>query len=83
LAKANVPGENFEPDSEEISTSLKRLEEDTKLPKGLIRSIGNLRQIARKVFYQSQWGYDPSPKEADEFVLYSAAARKDLGQKFE
>lgn len=83
LRAANVSGENVEPDSERISTSLKRLEGDTRLPEGLIRSIRNLQQIARKVFYQSQFAYDPSPKEADEFVLYSAAARKDLGDKFE
>jgi len=28
-----------------------------------------------------QWAYDPSPKEAEEFVLYTAAARNDLGDK--
>jgi hypothetical protein len=47
----------------------------------LVPSIKNLQEIARKVFYQSQWAYDPSPKEAEEFVLYSAAARNDLGEK--
>lgn len=83
LRRANVSGENVAPDSQEISTSLKRLEGDTRLPEGLIRSIGNLQQIARKVFYQSQFAYDPSPKEAEEFVLYSGAVRKDLGDKFE
>ena len=81
LRAAKVPVENVEPNSEEISTSLKRLEADTRLPEGSVRSIRNLQEIARKVFYQSQWAYDPSPKEAEEFVLYSAAARNDLGEK--
>jgi hypothetical protein len=62
-------------------TTLTRLEADTRLPEGSVRSIRNLQEIARKVFYQSQWAYDPSPKEAEEFVLYSAAARNDLGEK--
>jgi hypothetical protein len=79
LRRANVSGENVHPDSEEISAGLKRLEGDTSLPEALIRSIRNLQQIARKVFYQSQFAFDPSPKEAQEYVLYSAAARKELG----
>jgi hypothetical protein len=83
LRAAKVSGENVEPNSEEMSTSLKRLEADTQYPQELIRSIRNLQQIARKVFYQSQWAYDPSPKEAEEFVLNSGAARKDLGEKVE
>jgi hypothetical protein len=83
LRAAKVSGENVVPDSEEISTSLKRLEGDTQYSHDLIRSIRNLQQIARKVFYQSQWAYDPSPKEAEEFVLYAAAVRKDLGEKVE
>jgi hypothetical protein len=81
LRAAKVPGENVQPDSEEISTSLKRLEADNQYPQELIRSIRNLQQIARKVFNQSQWAYDPSPKEAEEFVLYAVAARNDLGDK--
>lgn len=81
LRAAKVSGENVAPDSEEISTSLKRLEMDTQYPHDLISSIRNLQQIARKVYYHSQWAFDPSPKEAEEFVLYSAAARKDLGDK--
>lgn len=81
MRAAQVPVENVEPNSENISTSLTRLEADTRLPEGSVRSIRNLQEIARKVFYQSQWAYDPSPKEAEEFVLYSAAARNDLGQK--
>ena len=81
LLAANVSGENVQPDSEEISTSLKRLEADTQYPQELIRSIRNLQQIARKVFYHSQYAYDPPPKEADDFVLYTAAARADLGDK--
>jgi hypothetical protein len=81
LRAANVSGENVEPNSEEISTSLKRLEAKTQYSEDLINSIRNLQQISKKVFYQSQWAYDPSPKEAEQFVLYSAAARKDLGEK--
>jgi hypothetical protein len=75
-----MPDES-KPSSTEISISIKRLEADTQYPQELIRSIKNLQQIARKVFYQSQWAYDPSPKEAEEFVLYTAAARNDLGDK--
>ena len=80
LRAANVSGENVQPDSEEISTSLKRLEADTQYPKELIRSIRSLQQIAKKVFNHSQWAYDPSPDKAEQFVLYTAAARKELGE---
>jgi hypothetical protein len=76
LRAARVPGENVQPDSEEISTSLKLLE--TSYPE-LIRSIRNFQTIARKVVYQSQWACDPSPKEAERFILQSAAARNELG----
>jgi hypothetical protein len=80
LRAADVSGENVQPDSEEISTSLKRLEADTRYPRELIRAIESLQQIAKKVFTQSQWVYDPSPGEAEQFVLYTAAARKELGE---
>jgi hypothetical protein len=83
LRRANVSGENVAPDSEDISISLNRLESDTKYPHDLILSIKRLQQIARKVFYHSQYAYDPSPKEAEEFVRSSAAARKGLGDKVE
>jgi hypothetical protein len=81
LRAAKDQGKSVEPDSEQIATSLKRLEADTQYSQELIRSIKNLQEIARKVYYQSQYAYDPSPKEAEEFVLYSAAARNDLGDK--
>ena len=80
LHAAKVPGENVQPDSEEISISLKRLESDTKYPLELIILIRNLRQIATNVFHHSQFVFDPSPKAAEEFVRYSVAARKDLGE---
>ncbi len=81
LRAANVSGDNVEPNSEEISASLKRLESNVQFSDGLIRSIKNLQEIARKVFYQSQWAFAPSPEAAEEFVVYSAAARYDLGEK--
>ena len=40
---------------------------DTQCPHDLIRSIRDLQQTARKVFYHSQRAYDPSPLEAQEF----------------
>jgi hypothetical protein len=55
LRAAQVPVENVELNSEDISTTLTRLEADTRLPEGSVRSIRNLQEIARKVFYQSQW----------------------------
>ena len=66
-----------DPSSEEVSAALKQIESSAELPERLVRSIRNLQQIVKKV--QSQVGYVPSPNEAAEFVLYSAAARKDLG----
>ncbi len=81
LRAAQVPVENVELNSEDISTTLTRLEADTRLPEGSVRSIRNLQEIARKVFYQSQWAFAPSPEAAEEFVVYSAAARYDLGEK--
>jgi hypothetical protein len=78
---ANVPTENLNPYSEEMSRALKRLEGDTKYSEELILSIKRLHEIARKVFFQSQWAYDPSPNDVQEFVLYSAAARADLGEE--
>jgi hypothetical protein len=53
LRAANVPGANVLTDSDEISTSLKRLEGDTQYPNDLIRSIRNLQVIARKILDQS------------------------------
>jgi hypothetical protein len=84
LKIVGVLGENFEPNSYDISEALRRLERiPSHADEALIRSIKNLQDIARKVFYQSQFAYDPSPKEAEEFVLYSIAARKDLGEKID
>ena len=78
---ANIETENLNPYSDEMSRALKRLEGDTRFSEGLIHSIKRLHEIARKVFYQSQWAYDPSPDDAQEFVVYSAAARSDLGEE--
>src|SRR5258708_17339316 len=54
LQAANVPSENLEPDSKELTTAFKRLEASLQIPESLIRSITNLQQIARKSFYQSK-----------------------------
>jgi hypothetical protein len=84
LRAAKISGENVKPDSEQIANALNLLEANTQYSEDLVRSIRSLQQIALKVFYQHQWwAYDPSPKEAEQFVLYSAAARKDLGDKVE
>jgi hypothetical protein len=81
LRTANVPSESFEPLSADVSRAIGKLESNTEFSEALIRSIKNLQEIARKVFYQSQFGYDPSQEDAEEFVLYSAAARTDLGDE--
>jgi hypothetical protein len=84
LKLVGVLGEDYEPNSQNMSEALRRLERiPSHADEALIRSIKNLQDIARKVFYQSQFAYDPSPKEAEEFVLYSIAARKDLGEKID
>ena len=79
--KANVFADQFEPYSPDLMTAFTRLENDTAFPDNLIRSIRSLQEVARKVFFQSQFAYDPSPKEARRFVLYSVAARRDLGEE--
>lgn len=82
LRAAKVQGGNVEPNSEDISTSLKQVETSAEYPDkdNLVRSIRNLQEIARKVVYQRQWwSYDPSPKEAEKFIVQSVAARRALG----
>ena len=59
LRAANVAGDNVEPNSQEISASLKRLEASVQFSDRLISSIKNLQSIAMKVFYQSEWAYSP------------------------
>jgi hypothetical protein len=69
LRAAKVSGENLEPNSEKISAALKRLESNVQFMEGLVRSIRNLQEIARKVYYHSKWAYDPSPEEGVRYVL--------------
>jgi hypothetical protein len=78
---ANVQSENLEPYSEDMLNALKRLEKDSKFSLAAIRTIENLQMIARKVFFQSQYAYAPSANEAQDFILYSAITRGDLGEK--
>jgi len=80
LRAANVSGDNVEPNSQEISASLKRLESNVQFSDRLISSVRELQSTAMKVFYQSKWAYDPSSEQAEEFIAYGAAARSDLGE---
>jgi hypothetical protein len=81
LQRAKVASQEVDPSSEAIRNAIGRFENDSRVPRETTRSIKNLRLIATKVFNQSQWAYDPSPKEAEDFVLYSAAASTDLNEK--
>ena len=75
---ANVAGVDADPNSQEISSSLKRLEGSVQFSASLIRSIREHQDLARKVFYQSNHAYDPSTLEAQNFVLGSEAMKNDL-----
>lgn len=79
--KGNVFTDQFEPYSPDLMAALTQLENDTTYPDNLIRSIRSLQEVARKVFFQSQFAYQPSAQEAQRFVLYSVAARRDLGEE--
>jgi hypothetical protein len=81
LQRAKVASSDVDPSSEAVRTALGRFENDSRVPQETTRSIKNLRLIATRVFNQSQWAYDPSPKEAEDFALYSAAASTDLSEK--
>lgn len=78
LAAANVSGPHIDPMGSSLQTALQRLGTNVNFSESLIRSIANLREIARKVYYQSQYAYDPSVAEAQRFVLYSTAVKNDL-----
>jgi hypothetical protein len=82
LGAANVTSGNVDPLSTDISLSLKRLELDTRIPHGRIRSIPDLQEKARKVFYQSPYAYDPSLNEAQEFVRAAALVNNELARLF-
>jgi len=64
--------------SVDLSRALQRLETSVNFNESLIRSIRNLQEIAQKVYYQSQYAYDPSVEEAQRFVLYSTAVKSGL-----
>jgi hypothetical protein len=63
-----------------MSTALKRLESSVEFSTELVGSIKVLRDTARKIFNHSEWAYSPSAKDAEDFVLYSADARRELGE---
>jgi hypothetical protein len=88
LAKAifrytNTPAENLEPISAVMSVALVKLEADRQFSSESFRSIADLQEAARKVFYQSEFAYAPSPIEADDFVVRSATIRAELGEEVE
>jgi len=83
LKAANVQGGNLDPAGPDILHALERLQADTKFPETLVSSIKNLQQIARDVIHGSAFAIDTSPIIAKTYVLYSAAARSDLGEDVE
>jgi hypothetical protein len=76
----NVKSESLHPDSEAMSIALKRLENSVEFSSTVASSIRELWGIARRIFNHSEWAYSPSEKDAEEFVLHSAAARRELGE---
>jgi hypothetical protein len=77
--KANVPSNNLRPLSEDMRRSIRRLERSTDIPIETIESIRSLENIARLVFYHSQFAYDPTTEDARQFITLSVAARNALG----
>jgi hypothetical protein len=81
LRAANVSGDNLQPNSPEISASLKRLEANVETSDRMIGSVKNLQAIAMKVFYHSEWAYSPGQNEAEDYVFNTAVARAGLGER--
>jgi hypothetical protein len=77
----NILTEKLEPDSPEMSMALVKLAVDRQFSSESFRSITDLQETARKVFYQSEFAYAPSPMEADDFVVRSAVIRAELGEE--
>jgi hypothetical protein len=81
LWAGNIGMGRADPDSPAISHALQRLESSTAYPFELIVELKDLQATARKVFNESQWAYDPSESEAQDFILRCEAARRQLRKR--
>lgn len=78
LGAGNIETGRSDPDSPAVSIALERLKSNSAYPWELVVELKDLQVPARKVFNQSQWGYDPSEPEARRFILRCDAASQQL-----